>query len=161
MDDRVDPADAARALGEIGRRREQVIRRNIFPGWYWWAHAVLIVAIAAVIESGRGVLIWIGIPLYVAGALAVDVPVRCAARAAAPRRSVTEGSAGRTLLGLAAFVAVLLGVLLATAFSLRAAGVPHPVTIAATVAAVVFAVGGPMLVRLGTAMVVRRSGSQG
>lgn len=162
MDDRIEPADAVRALDEIGLRREQVIRRKVFPGWYWWAHAVLIVAIAAAIESGRGVLLWIGIPLYVAGALAIDVPVRRAARAAAPRRGLAgPGSARRTLLGLAAFVAVLLGVLLATAFNLRAAGVPHPVTIAAAVTAVMFAVGGPMLVRLGAAMLVRRSASQG
>ena len=43
MNDQIDPADAARALCEIGRRREQVIRRNsAIPGWYWWAVAVLL-----------------------------------------------------------------------------------------------------------------------
>ena len=38
MNDQIEPADAARALSEIGRRREQVIRRaSTVPGWYWWA----------------------------------------------------------------------------------------------------------------------------
>jgi hypothetical protein len=66
-----------------------------------------------------------------------------------------------TLLGVAAFVAVLLGVAVATALSLKAAGVPRPGTIAAAVAGVLFAVGGPMLVRLEAAMLVRRSRRQG
>ena len=35
--DRIEQADAARALSEIGRRREQVIRRRVIPGWFWWA----------------------------------------------------------------------------------------------------------------------------
>jgi hypothetical protein len=57
MDDRAEPADAARALGEIGRRREQVIRRAMraaFPVWYWWTTAVLTVALAASFEYRRG-----------------------------------------------------------------------------------------------------------
>jgi hypothetical protein len=49
---------------------------------------------------------------------------------------------------------------LATGFSLKAAGVPCPGTIAGAVAGVLFAVVGPMLVRWEAAMLVRRSGSQ-
>jgi hypothetical protein len=162
MNDRIEPADAARALGEIDRRREQVIRRKVFPGWWWWAHAVLIVAFTASVESQRGALLGIGITLFVAGSLVIDVPVSRAARAAAPRRGLGgPGSARRALVGLAAFVVVLLGVCVATGLSLKAAGVPYPATIAAAVAAVVFAVVGPRLVRLEAAMLVRRSGSQG
>jgi hypothetical protein len=160
MNDQVEPADAARALDEIDRRREQVIRRKVFPAWWWWAYAVLFTEFAAAVESGRGVVLGIGIALFVAGSLVVDVPVRRAARAAAPRRGLAPGSARRTLIGLAAFVAVLLGVGLATGLGLKAAGVPHPGAIAGAVTGVVFAVGGPMLVRLGEAMLVRRSGSR-
>ena len=48
MNDQIEPADAARALSEIGRRREQVIRRaSTVPGWFWWASAVLTTAFAA------------------------------------------------------------------------------------------------------------------
>jgi hypothetical protein len=162
MDDRIEPADAARALSEIGRRREQVIRRKVFPAWWWWAYAVLFIEFAAAVESGRGVLLWIGVAVFVAGSLVIDVPVRRAARAAAPRRGLAgPGAARRTLVGLASFVVVLLGVALATGLGLKAAGVPHPGTIAGAVTAVLFAVGGPMLVRWEAAMLVRRSRSQG
>ena len=58
MDDQIDPADAASALSEIGRRREQVIRRAAIPGWFWWASAVLTIALAADIEFLRGALFW-------------------------------------------------------------------------------------------------------
>jgi hypothetical protein len=161
MSDQIEPADAAHALGEIDRRREQVIRRKVFPAWWWWAYAVLFTEFAAAVESGHGVVPWIGIALFVAGSLVIDIPVRRAARAAAPRRGLAgPGSARRTLVGLATFVAVLLGVGLATGLGLKAAGVPHPGTIAAAVTAVLFAVGGQMLVRWEADMLVRRSRSQ-
>jgi hypothetical protein len=158
MNERIDPADAARALTEIDRRREQAIRRRVVPGWWWWAYAVLITAFSAAVESGRGVLIGTGIALFVVSSLIIDVPVRRAARAAAPRRGL---GARRTLIGLAAFVVGLLGVTVATGLSLKAAGVPHPGTIAAAVAGVLFAVVGPMLVRYEADLLVRRSGSPG
>lgn len=59
MNDEIEAADAARALTEIDRRREQVIRREVLPGWFWWAYAVLFIALAASVESGRGVLLGI------------------------------------------------------------------------------------------------------
>ena len=158
MKGHIEPADAARALSEIDRRREQVIRRKVFPSWWWWAYAVLMTAFSAAVESGRGVLLGIGIALFVVGSLLVDVPVRRAARAAAPRRGL---GARRTLIGLATFVVGLLGVGLATGFSLKAAGVPHPGTIAGAVTGVLFAVAGPMLVRYEADLLVRRPGSRG
>ena len=162
MNDHIDPEDAARALDEIRQRREQVIRRTVFPAWYWWAHAVLIVMLTACIESGSGVLLGVGIALFTVGALLVDRPVIRAARAATPRRGLAgPGTARRTLIWLATFVVVLLAVLVATALGLNAAGVPYPATIAATITAVVFAVAGRMLVRYEQAMLVRRSGNQG
>ncbi|WP_019926399.1 hypothetical protein [Nocardia sp. BMG111209] len=148
MNDRIDHEDAVRALDEIGRRREQAIRRKVFPGWYWWAHAALIVAFTAAIESGRTVLLAIGIAGYALAALIIDRPVSRAARAA-PLRRGPDGPRvmRRTLIGLAAFVAALIGALSATAFGLKAAGIPCPATIAAAVTAVVFAIGGRLLVR--------------
>ena len=162
MDDRIEPADAARALSEIGRRREQVIRRRIFPGWFWWAQAALSVALVACIESGRGVVLGIGLALFVVGSAVINLPVSRAARAAPPNRALTDpGDARRVLTVLVASITVLLGVGAATALGLHAAGVPHPATIAAAVASVLFAVGGPMLVRYEQAAMLRRSGSQG
>lgn len=158
MHDQIEPEDAARALDEIDRRREQVIRRKVFPGWWWWAYAALMTAFSAAVESGRGVLIGIGIALFVVGELLIDVPVRRAARAATPRRGLGVRS---TLTGLAAFVVGLLGVALATGLSLKAGGVPHPGTIAAAVAGALFAVVGPLLVRYEANVLVRRSARQG
>lgn len=158
MNEQIDPAEAARALSEIDRRREQVIRRRVFPGWWWWSYAGLITAFSAVVESAHGVLLGIAIALLVVGMLLIDVPVRRAARAASPRRGL---GARRTLIGLAAFVVGLLGVAMATGISLKAAGVPHPGAITGAVTGVLFAVVGPMLVRYEADLLVRRSGSQG
>jgi hypothetical protein len=157
MDERIDPADATRALSEIDRRREQVIRRKVFARWWWWAYAVLMVAFSAALESGSGVFVWIAIAVFVVCSLLIDVPVRRAARAAAPRHGL---GARRTLTGLAAFVVGLLGVALATGFSLKAVGVPHPGLIAGAVAGLLFAIVGPRLVRLEADLLVRRAGSQ-
>lgn len=162
MNDRIEPADAARALGEIDRRREQVIRRKIFPGWYWWAHAGLMVEFVASLESGRGLLLGIGIAVFAAGALVLDVPVSRAARAAAPRRGLAgRGAARRTAAWAAGFVVVLIAVCLAAGLGLKAAGVPYPATIGVAVAAVLFALGGPMLVRYEVAVLMRGTGNQG
>jgi hypothetical protein len=164
MDDRIEPADAALALSEIGRRREQAIRRAVraaFPVWYWWTNAVLIIALAVAVDYGRGVVLWLGIALFTVGQLISSVLVSRAARAAPPRRGLdVPGSVRGTLAGVAAFMAVLMGVTLATGLSLKAARVPHPGTIAATVAAVLFAVGGQLLIRYATAVMVRRAGSR-
>lgn len=162
MNERIDPEDAARALDEIRQRREQVIRRTVFPAWYWWAHAALIVMLTACIESGSDVLLWVGIAVFTVAAFLVDRPVIRAARAATPRRGPAgPGATRRTLIGLATFVVVLVGVLVATALGLNAAGVPYPATIAATITAVVFAVAARKLVRYEQAVLLRRSGSQG
>src|SRR5689334_2476413 len=115
MSEQIDPAEAARALGEIGRWREQVIRRKVFPRWWWWTYAVLRTAFSTAVESAHGVLLGIAIALFLVGMLLVDVPVRRAARAAAARRGL---GARRTLIGLAVFVLGLLGVAMATGFSL-------------------------------------------
>jgi hypothetical protein len=160
MDDQIEPSDAARALSEIDRRREQVIRREVFTGWFWWGHAVLLVVLAAAIESGRGVLVGIGIAVFVAGSLVVDVPVQRAARAAPPHRDLAGRASARVARVGLAFVVALIGVAVATGLSLKAAGVPDPGTIAAAVTGVVFAVGGQMLVRYEMAVLVR-GGSQG
>ena len=61
---------------------------------------------------------------------------------------------------LAASIAVLLGVVAGAAFGLHAAGVPGPGTIARVAAPVLFAVGGPMLVRYEAAVLVRQSRSR-
>ena len=103
MNDQIEPADAARALSEIGRQREQVIRRSAaIPRWFWWASAVLTIAFAADIDytSLRGALFWAGVALFAAGTLAVN-GLRLRAVRGAPLRPdlVAPGSVPRLLAG--------------------------------------------------------------
>jgi hypothetical protein len=162
MDDQIEPADAARALSEIGRRREQAIRRAATPGWFWWASAVLGIAFAADTEFLRGALSWAGAALFAAGMLAVHALVLFR-RVRAPLRDdlVAPCSDARMLPEAAALVAAATGVALATGLSLVAAGVPHPGTIACAAGMAVFAAGGQALTRYNTAFLVRRPGGRG
>ena len=162
MNDQIEPADAARAPSEIGRRREQVIRRAAIPGWYWWATAVLTIALAASVESGSGALLWIAVALFTVGSLVIGGLVSRALGGAPPRRDLAApGSVPRLLAVIAACAAGLLGMGVATGLSLKAAGVPYPGTIGAAITMMVFAVGGQVLMRYHTAFLVRRSGGRG
>ena len=173
MNDQIEPADAARALSEIGRRREQVIRRAAeAPRWYWWASAVLPIAFAADIDSAigfaadvdsqRGALFWTGAALFAAGILAVNgLRLRAARRAPLRDDKLAPGAVPRVLASSAAFVAVVTGVTLGTGLSLVAARVPYPATIAVAAGMAVLAAGGPALTRYHTAVLVRRPGGRG
>jgi hypothetical protein len=158
--EQIEPADAARALSEIGRRREQVIRRTAVPGWFWWASAVLTIALAADLESQRGALLWTGIALCTAGTLAINGLLFRAVRGAPLRPDLDARSVPRVLAGGAALVAVVAGVGLATKLSLEAARVPYPGTIAVAVAMAALVAGGQMLMRYRTAFLVRGPGGR-
>jgi hypothetical protein len=160
VNDLIEPADAARALSEIGRRREQVIRRAAAPRWFWWAIAALALAFAADTEFLRGALSWAGIALYAAGMLAVNgLQLRAVFRA--PPREDAPGAVPRIMATAAAFAAVVTGVTLAAKLSLEAARVPHPGMIATAVFVAVFVPGGLALSRYHTAVLLRRPGGRG
>ena len=165
MNDQIEPADAARALSEIGRRREQVIRRTAVPRWYWWAIAVLLIAFAADADYSqrRGALFWAGVALLAAGMLAVNGLQLSREFRGAPLRLdlVAPGSVPRLLARDAALAAVVTGVTLAAKLSLEAAGVPYPATIAVAAGMAVLVPGGQMLTRYRIAFLVRRSGGRG
>jgi hypothetical protein len=163
MNDQTEPADAARALSEIGRRREQAIRRAAAPPrWYWWASAVLATAFAVDIDSQHGALFWAGAALFAVGTLAVNALVLFR-RARAPLHPglAAPGSAARMLPWAAALVAAVAGVTLGTGLSLVAARVPYPATIAVAAGMAVVAAGGQALTRYNTDVLVRRSGDRG
>jgi hypothetical protein len=160
--EQIEPADAARALSEIGRRREQVIRRAAAPRWFWWASAVLTIGFAADVDSQRGALFWTGVALFTAGTLAVNGLRLRAVRRAPPRGDlVAPGSVPRVLAGEAVLSAVVMGVTLATGLSLVAARVPYPATIAVAAGMAVLVAGGQALTRYHTAFLVRRPGGRG
>jgi hypothetical protein len=163
VNDQIDPADAARALSEISRRREQVIRRAATPRWFWWASAVLTIAFAADIDSQRGALFWAGVALFTAGTLAINGLMLSRRVRGAPVHPdlVAPGSVPRILAGEAALAAIVAGVALATGLSLEAAGVPYPATIATAAGMAALVAGGQALTRYHTAFLVRRSGGRG
>ena len=159
MADQVRPEEAARALTEIGQRQEQVIRLAVIPNWYWWAIAVLMVAFAAAVDTGQGLIIGIGTAVFVAGVLTTTGwAVFRAVRSAQPRNDLLGPGGVVAILG---FVAVTVGVSLAVAFILKASGVSYAATIGVSVTAVLLVVGGPMLMRyLQGRMLANRSGSR-
>ena len=159
MADQVRPQEAARALTEIGQRQEQVIRLAVVPNWYWWAIAVLMVALAAAVDTGQGLIIGIGTAVFVAGVLTTTgAMVFRAVRSAQPRNDMLGPGGVVAILG---FVAVTIGVSLAVAFTLKASGVSYAATIGVSVTAVMLVVGGPMLMRyLQGRMLANRSGSR-
>ena len=159
MADQVRPEEAARALTEIGQRQEQVIRLAVVPNWYWWAIAVLMVTFAAAVDTGQGLAVGIGTAVFVAGVLTTTgwVVVR-AVRSPQPRNDLLGPGGVVAILG---FVAVTVAVSLAVAFILKASGVSYAATIGVSVAAVLLAVGGPMIMRhLQGRMLANRSGSR-
>jgi hypothetical protein len=159
MTDQVRPEEAARALTEIDQRQEQVIRLAVIPNWYWWVIAVLMVAFAAAIDSGQGLIVGIGTAMFVAGVLATTGwAVFRAVRSAQPRNDLLVPGGVVAILG---FVAVTISVSLAIAFILKASGVSYAATIGVSVTAVMLVVGGPMLMRyLQGLMLANRSGSR-
>jgi hypothetical protein len=159
MTDHAGPEEAARALTEIGQRQEQVIRLVVVPNWYWWAIAVLMVAFAAAVDTGQGLVVGIGTAVFVAGVLTTTgAMVFRAVRSAQPRNDLLGP---RGLVAILGFVAVTIGVSLAVAFTLKASGVSYAATIGVSVTAVMLVVGGPMLMRyLQGRMLANRSGSR-
>jgi hypothetical protein len=164
VNDQIDPADAALALSEIGRRREQVIRRTAIPRWYWWAIAVLEIALAADADySRRGALFWAGNALFTAGMLAVN-GLLLSRQSRGPTLSpdlVAPDSGPRLLAGSVALWPAVAGVTLGTNLGLEAARVPYPATIATAVGMAVLVAGGQVLMRYRLHLLVRRSGGRG
>jgi hypothetical protein len=160
MVERIAPADAARALAEIGRRREQVIRQAIIPNWFWLAIGASMLALTAGVEVWHGILRAVGIIVFVIGVLTtVGAVVVRVVRVAPPRRGLVDPRAAMPMLiGIGTFTAVVVGVTLAIGFSLKLAKVSYPATITVAAAALLLAIGGPMLMRYLTDVILGAGG---
>ena len=159
MTDQVRPEEAARALTEIGQRQEQVIRLIVIPTWYWWAIAVLMVELAAAVDTGPGLVVGIGTTVFVVGVAATTGRVLFrAVRSVQPRNDLLGPGGVIAILG---FVAVTIGVSMAVAFPVKASGFSYAATIGVSVAAVMLVIGGPLLMRyLQGLMLANRSGGR-
>jgi hypothetical protein len=145
MYEQVQPDEAARALAEVGRRRDQVADLSAIPWWFHWTVILLTIAFALALDSQRPVLIGIGVTVFVIGVLLALAQVLGRSMVSAPLRRDLLGP--RAALAIIVFVGLILAVNLPTAFILRAAGVPYPATIGALAGAVVIFIGGPRLSR--------------
>lgn len=164
MNDQIDPADAARALSEISRQREQVIRRTAFPRWFWWATPVLVIASAADADHfRRGALYWAGVALTAAGMLAVNGLLLSRQRrgpALSPDLAALDSDPRLMAWSVALWPAVA-GVVVGTNLGLEAARVPYPATIASAVGMAVLVAGGQALMRYRLHLLARRPGGRG
>lgn len=145
MNSELHPGEAAEALAEIQKRQQQVIDRAVVPAWYWWAVGALMVVLAVGVDTRTHLALGITIPVFVVGMLA--------ATGAAVRSQFLDARVhdrlldGKGVIAILLFVAIIVGGTLAIAFSLRAAGVSHPATIACAAGGVVMGLGGPVLNR--------------
>jgi hypothetical protein len=145
MNQHIEPDEAARALAEVRRRKEEVTILSRIPGWFRWVVALLAIVLAIGLDTGRPLLIGLGATVFVVGLLAaVAVVIGRSWSRATPRRDLIGP---RGALVIVAFVALTLLVNLPTTFILEAAGSPVSATVGALAGAVVLVVGGPIVAR--------------
>jgi uncharacterized membrane protein YkvI len=159
MNERMLPEDAAQALAEVDRRQRQVIALAAVPAWYWWAVGALMVVLAVGVDVRTDTSIGIAVPVFVIGMLAATGRVVLGAfRRALPRNDLLVPQGVFAILG---FVGLAVGVTLAVAFTLRAAGVPYPATSGCALGAIVMGTGGPLLSRYLTRVMLRNRSAVG
>jgi hypothetical protein len=159
MNDEPGTAEAAQALAQIQRRQQQVIELATIPVWYWWAVGALMVVLAAGVDIHTPVAIGAAVSIFVLGILsATGWAVFSPLRYAQLRNGLLDGRGVGLILG---FVAATVGISLGLAFTLRAAGISYPATLANLAGGLAMGVGGPILMRrLRTIMLGNRAGSQ-
>jgi hypothetical protein len=158
MDEEPYTGDAARALGEIRRRQQQVIDQATVPGWYWWAVGALMVVLAVGVDIRTTAAVGAAVPVFAVGLLAATgLAVRGQYRRARLRNGLLDARAVAAILG---FVALITGGTLGIAFVLRAGGIHYPATLACLAGGIAMGLGGPVLMRtLRRIMLGNRAGS--
>jgi len=158
MDNELHATEAAQALAEIQKRQRQVIELATVPGWYWWTVGALMIVLAVGVDNRTPIALGITIPVFVVGLLSgTGVVVSSQFRAARLRDGLLDERGVAAILG---FVGLIVGCTLGIAFSLRAAGVPYPATIACAIGGFGMGLGGPVLMRtLNRIMLGNRTGS--
>lgn len=152
------PDEARAALAQIRGHQEQVIRAALIPTWYWWTIGVGMVAIGAVADSRRPVVLATVIPVVAVCMAALTVAMIFGVGRGARIKS-DELLGGRGALLIIAFVWLVVGLTLGLAFGLRALGAPEPATIATAVGALVLVLRGPAVTRrLNRIMMSNRAG---
>lgn len=139
---RIAPIDAELALAEMQIRREQVVRENLVPSWFWSSIGVLMVVFVAAVESQVRWILAAGVAVYAVGLTGLILLV-VRGRARVRVRPWLLGVRGFAAIFGFAFGLVAVG--LGLGFTLDALGVPFPATVALVPVAVGTAAGGPRL----------------
>ena len=156
---RLETGDAAAELAEINRRQVGVIDAVLVPRWYWWAVGLLVLPIGLAVDSHQRTATAVVAVLMALVIAAISVWMISGAYPGARVHPRTLGGAGA--LYIVGFVWVVVGVSLAVAFGLQAAGVAYPATIGTVLAALMLIGGGPVLMsRLRRSMVARSAGAR-
>ena len=145
MDERHTDEHPQQALEEIRRRQAQVIQAVDVPGWYWPIVGVSMLGLAAAVDTRRPVTVALASVLFALLVAGISLWVCLRAYRRAQWRKELLGSRGPAM--IVGFVWLVVGLTLGSAFTLRAASVPHPATLATALGAVVLTVGGPRLMR--------------
>jgi FtsH-binding integral membrane protein len=158
VDDQPRPEEAAQALTEIRQRQQQVIDLVVLPTWYWWAIAALMVVLAAGVDTHTPAAVGTAVTVFVLGIVSTTGwVVANSVRHAQLRNELLDGRGVAAILG---FAALIVGITLGTAFTMRAAGSSHPATLACLAGGIGMGAGGPALMRLlRRIMLANRAGS--
>jgi hypothetical protein len=142
----IQPDEAAGALAEVEQRHRQIVDLMAISWWYWWVIAALMVGLAVAVDTRQRAALAVAIPLFVVGVLlTTGAMVVGRWRRARPRQDLIDPGGVFAILILDA---VVIGVSLGLAFTLRARGVDHPATWGVLAGAVLMVAGGPFLNRL-------------
>jgi hypothetical protein len=142
----MQPRDAVDALGEVKRRREQVIEGTLVPDWYWWAVAVPTVGLGAVVDTRNAVAIPVAAVVFAIGVALLTSWIVFGGRSHVKVHDELLGTAGAA--AIVGFVGLVVVGSIGIAFALQAFGVRYPATIATIACAVALVIGGPALMRL-------------
>lgn len=136
-----EAGDALRGLGEVAAARRAVVETVLVPNWYWWLVGALVVGIGAAADTRRpGVVVGVTVPaaLLIAAATAWMIAGR-------GRAQLSKDLLGPSfVVGLLAFIWILVGASLGLAFGLRAAGVGMPGLAGTLLCSLGLVVGGPV-----------------
>ena len=144
MVDPIGQHDASAELARVRAAQDAVISRAIVPPWYWWAVALLSVALGVIVDTGVPVAVAVGAVLFAVVVAGLTAWAILGGGRVQVSRELLGGDGALRIIG---FVGVVVGVSLAVGFALRAGGAPDPATIATLVTAVGLVVGGPWLMR--------------
>jgi FtsH-binding integral membrane protein len=161
MDGPPQPDEATSALAEIRQRQGSVIDAVLVPAWYWWAVAAAMVAIGAAADTRKPAVLAAVIPVAVLVIVAVTGGMIFGGYRHAQLRS-RELLGNRGTGAIIGFVWLVVGLTLGTGFTLRAAGVHLPATLATAAGGAALVIFGPFLMRmLRGIMLANRAGKAG